>query len=98
MAVYHAVAHIHMGFLTIVDPRVESVGVCSAPLHSQTGAYMLATKPPSTRRFTPVINDAASEARTTTAEATSSGVPGRPSSNRPTKPSTACCCASPHFL
>jgi hypothetical protein len=42
--------------------------------------YMLATEPPSTRRFEPLINEAASEARNTTAEATSSDVPGRPSS------------------
>lgn len=39
------------------------------------GHYMLATEPPSTRRFEPVMNEAVCDARKTTAAATSSGVP-----------------------
>src|SRR5258708_20774616 len=48
--------------------------------HGISLLYTLVTEPPSTRRLVPVINEADSDARRTTAAATSSGVPARPSS------------------
>jgi hypothetical protein len=62
------------------NPQWQHGRACARLDHHKDHGYMLATEPPSTRRFVPVIKEAASEARNTTAEATSSGVPGRPSS------------------
>src|SRR6516225_10950895 len=57
-------------------------------------AYRLATEPPSTRRFVPVMNDARSEARKTTAAATSSIRPGRLNSMCGRLFARNCACAS----